>query len=105
MSSFIQVNQSNFQETISLANKLVLIEITAPWCGACKSLEPILQEILTGNPSKIAVGILDADENSNLVNRLKIMSVPTIIVFQDGKEEKRVFGLVAKDELLKEIEI
>lgn len=62
-----------------------------------------LQETLTDYPDKIAVGILDVDQNSDLVNDLKIMSVPTIIVFQNSQEQKRIFGQVSKDELLKEI--
>lgn len=103
MSKFISISQSNFQKVILSKTKLILLEATAPWCGACKQLEPILQQILVDYPDKIAVGIFDIDQNPKLIDYLKIMSVPTIIVFQDGKEEKRIFGQVSKEELLEEI--
>lgn len=103
MSNFIDINHSNFQEVISTKNKLILIEASAPWCSACKSLELVLKEILADYPDKIIVGILNVDQNPNLIDDFKIMSVPTIIVFQDGQERKHIFGEISKNELLEEI--
>jgi thioredoxin 1 len=105
ISNFIDINQSNFQKVVSQKDKLVLVEASAPWCGACKSLDLILQEVSADYPDKIIVGILDVDKNPNLTDDLEIMSVPTIIAFQDAQEKKRIFGEVSKTELLKEIEI
>jgi thioredoxin 1 len=105
INNFINIDQLNFQKVVSQKNKLVLIEASAPWCGACKSLDSILEEIsVTYTYSdKIVVGILDVDKNLKLIDNLKIMSVPTIIVFQAGLEKKRIFGEVSKAELLKEL--
>lgn len=103
MNNLIKINQSNFQKIIFSKNKLVLIEASASWCSACKSLDLVLQKISADYPDKITVGILDVDRNPNLIDDLKIMSVPTIIVFQEGKERKRIFGEVSQEELLKEI--
>ena len=105
MSNFININQSNFQEVLSTKDKLVLVEASAPWCGACKSLDSILRVISVDYPDKVIAGILDVDQNPKLIDDLKIMSVPTIIVFQDNQEKKRIFGAVSKTELLKELNI
>lgn len=105
MSNFININQSNFQEVLSAKDKRIIIEASAPWCSACKSLDSILQAILDEYSDRVIAGILDVDQNPKLIDDLKIMSVPTIIVFQNGQEKKRIFGAVSKDELLKEVEV
>ena len=80
-------------------NKLVLVDFFATWCGPCKMLSPIVSEIAEEN-SDIDVGKINVDEEAELSLEFSIMSIPTLIVFKDGKAVKKSIGLVSKQEIL-----
>ena len=102
MSNVIHVNESAFDRHILNHKGIVLVDFWAPWCGPCKTLGPILDNVSTKVSQKIVK--VNVDEESNLANKYKIRSIPTMIVFKDGKVAKQMLGFRSKEQLLSEIE-
>jgi len=90
-------NEENFNELISSGE--VLVDFFATWCGPCKMLSPVLEE-LASDRSSVKVVKIDVDENPNLARNFGIMSVPTLILFKDGKELSKQSGYMPKEELI-----
>jgi thioredoxin 1 len=102
MSNFVNVlDDSTFNEFIS-KNNFVIVDFWAPWCGPCRSLSVILDEI-SKESKDFLVGKMNIDENSKFPTIYQIKSLPTIIVFKDSKEIGRIIGLMPKDQLLEQI--
>ena len=93
------ITQDHFEEQVLNNKKTVLIDFWASWCGPCKMLSPIVSEIAEEN-SDIDVGKINVDEEAELSLEFSIMSIPTLIVFKDGKAVKKSIGLVSKQEIL-----
>lgn len=89
------INESNFDE--ELKNGKVLVDFNATWCGPCRMLAPILEEF--SENSNIKVCSVDVDQNENLARNYGIMSIPCLILFENGKEIKRNVGLINLSEL------
>ena len=102
MSEIIHITNKNFDEVVS-TNKAVLIDFFAAWCGPCKMLTPILEQIVKENRVGIPIGKLDIDQCLEIAQDFGVMSVPTMILFKDGKEIGRIIGLRNKEQLVKEI--
>ena len=84
MSNTIELNKENFTETVG-SNKPVLVDYWAEWCGPCKMVAPILEEVASDMSDKLTVGKVDVDENQELAAQLNIMSIPTLVLFKDGE--------------------
>ena len=82
------------------SKKKVLVDFFANWCGPCKMLSPILEEIRNEIGDDIIIGKIDVDENFDLARSYGIMSVPTLLLFVDGEESKRIIGLKSKQDIL-----
>lgn len=93
------ITKDNFEEKVLNNKKTVLIDFWASWCGPCKMLSPIVSEIAEEN-CDIDVGKINVDEEAELSLEFSIMSIPTLIVFKDGKAVKKSIGLVSKQEIL-----
>lgn len=93
------ITKDNFEEKVLNNKKTVLIDFWASWCGPCKMLSPIVSEIAEEN-SDIDVGKINVDEEAELSLEFSIISIPTLIVFKDGKAVKKSIGLVSKQEIL-----
>jgi thioredoxin 1 len=89
------VTDSNFAETIK-NNKIVLVDFWATWCGPCRALAPTIEELSREYSGKVLVGKLDVDENPAAAEQFQVFSIPTMIVFKDGKEADRLVGLCPK---------
>ena len=89
------VTDGNFGETIR-DNKVVFVDFWASWCGPCRALAPTIEEIAKEYSGKVLVGKLDVDENPATAEQFQVFSIPTMIVFKDGKEAERLVGLCAK---------
>ena len=95
----IQITTDNFDQTVVNADQPVLVDFWAEWCGPCRMLAPVLEE-LEGERTDVRVGKVNVDEEPALAQRFGVMSIPTVILFKNGSEEKRSVGLVPKDSLL-----
>ena len=97
--SVIEVNKDNFEEEVLKSDKIVLVDFFADWCGPCKMLSPIVEQVANENEN-IKVCKINTDTKPVLAFEYKIMSIPTLISFKDGVLYKKSIGLVSKDEIL-----
>lgn len=93
---FTHLNSENFKEFIT-ENKLVIIDFFATWCGPCKMLSPVLEEL--SNELSIPVGKVDVDECEDLAKAFEVSSIPTLLLYQDGKVVKKRLGYCGLEEL------
>ena len=103
MSKTIELNKENFTETVG-SNKPVLVDYWAEWCGPCKMVAPILEEVASDMSDKLTVGKVDVDENQELAAQLNIMSIPTLVLFKDGEVVDQAIGALSKAQLLSFLE-
>lgn len=99
------LTQDTFAKEVLQSQLPVLVDFFAGWCPPCKLLAPIIEELAQELQGKVKIAKLNIDEAQNIAGRYQVMSVPTMIVFEDGKEKKRIIGLRNKADLLKELEV
>jgi thioredoxin 1 len=97
------LTDSTFDEEIGAATEAVIVDFWAEWCGPCKMIAPILEEIANEHEGKVRIAKLNVDDNPDAARRFDVMSIPTLIVFQDGKPVKRMVGAKGKGQLLQEL--
>lgn len=95
------LNNKNFKTVVKKG--LVLVDFWAPWCAPCKMIAPTLNEIAEEESDKITIGKVNVDENNPISQKYNIRNIPTLILFKDGKEIKRIMGVKPKKTLLKEL--
>ena len=91
----VVVTDSNFEETVN-DNSLVLVDFWASWCGPCRALTPMIQELAIAYAGKVLICKLNVDENPNVAERFQVFSIPTLILFSRGREADRIVGLIPK---------
>ena len=101
--SITTLTTETFDEVIGSAELPVVVDFWAEWCGPCKMIAPILEEIAVEKASVISVAKLNVDDAQDVALRYQVMSIPTLIVFKDGKPAKRIVGAKGKQQLLQEI--
>ncbi len=97
------LSTSTFDEVVNAATNAVVVDFWAEWCGPCKMIAPILDEIASEHSDKITIAKLNVDDNPELARRFDVMSIPTLIVFKDGQAAKRMVGAKGKGQLLQEL--
>ena len=97
--SIIHLNQENFEKEVLQSDQPILVDFFATWCGPCKMLAPVLEEVAAENPG-YRIGKVDVDESSNLAGEFGIMSVPTLVFFKGGAIQKKMVGARGKAEIL-----
>lgn len=95
----LKITNNNFEEEVLNSDKPVIIDFYADWCGPCKMMSPIIDNIAEEN-TDIKVGKVNVDESQEIAIKYNIMSIPTIIVFKDGKEYKKFVGVTSKENIL-----
>ena len=97
------LSDASFDEHVKVADIPVLVDFWAEWCGPCKMIAPVLEEIAGEHAGKVQVAKLNIDENLDVTRRFEVMSIPTLILFKDGEPEARIIGARGKAQLLQEL--
>jgi len=98
------VTDANFQSEVLESDKPVLVDFWAPWCGPCRVVHPILEELANERSGEVRIVSLNIDENQQTTAQYQVLSIPTLILFRDGAEAKRVIGALPKKRLEAELD-
>ena len=104
MAKPITITDSSFENDVLKSDKPVLVDFWATWCGPCKMIAPILDELATEQEGKLTIAKLDVDANAAAAQKFNVMSIPTLILFKNGEVAERLVGYMSKDQLLAKIQ-
>jgi thioredoxin 1 len=99
----IEVNDGNFRREVLKSDVPVLVDFWADWCAPCKMVAPVVEKIAREHHGEIKVAKLNVDENQSTASRYNVMSIPTLVIFEDGKEKDRVIGYAPKNKLVSKL--
>lgn len=92
----IELNEGNFEQEVLQSGGTVLVDFWAEWCGPCKMIAPLLEQIAEEAAGKVKIGKVDVDQNSALAGKYNIRAIPTLIIFKDGQQVEEVVGMTSK---------
>lgn len=99
----INVSDGDFQDTLE-RYPVVLVDFWADWCGPCKMMEPVLEELASEYKGDLVVGKMNVDKNGTVPNQFQVSSIPTLVLFKDGEPVERLVGAMQKDQLSQKVE-
>lgn len=102
--AIIELSDSTFESEVVNSDVPVLVDFWAPWCGPCRAIAPIVEEISSSYEGKIKVGRMNVDENQSTTMKFGIRSIPTIIMFKGGEAVDQIIGAVPKGEIERVVE-
>jgi thioredoxin 1 len=102
--NIITVTDDTFDEEVGLSDKPVLVDFWAEWCGPCKMVAPVLEEIAGDKAGALRVAKLNIDENPRVTQRFQVMSIPTLLLFKNGEPLSRIIGARPKSAIVAELE-
>ena len=102
--AIVTMTSATFDETIGTADGPVVVDFWAEWCGPCKAIAPILEEMSTELAGRATISKLNVDEHPDLAMRYNVMSIPTLLIFHDGEVKKRIVGAKPKAHLMQELD-
>jgi thioredoxin 1 len=98
------LTESNFDEIISSSDQPVIVDFWAPWCGPCRTIAPILEEVASEKSDALKVTKVNVDENQRLAQKYNVRAIPTILFFKGGELKDQAVGLLSKEDLIKKAE-
>jgi thioredoxin 1 len=103
-SAAITIDEANFDDEVTKSAQPVLVDFWAEWCGPCKMIAPILDEIAREKAGSVKIGKVNVDNNQSLSARYNIRAIPTLLLFKDGQLRDQIMGMTSKKDLLNRIE-
>lgn len=100
----LTLNEENFEQEVEKSDQLVLVDFWADWCGPCKMVGPIIDELAEESYGNAKIAKLNVDEQRNLARKFRVMSIPSLLFFKDGKEVDRMVGAQSKEDLQAKID-
>ena len=104
MKPTIEINETNFESEVLKSNQPVLVDFWAEWCGPCKMLAPVLDEIATEHADQVKVAKVNVDDNPALAQRYGIQSIPTLLYFANGEVQNQTIGVVSKKKIVEHLD-
>ena len=104
MGSLQELTQSTFDEQVGSATTPLLVDFWAEWCGPCKKIAPVLEEISSEQEGRLTIAKLNIDEHPDIAQRFGVLSIPTLLLFKDGQLATTIVGAKGKYQLLSELE-
>lgn len=92
----VELTSSNFPSQVLSAPGTVLVDFWAEWCGPCKMIAPLLDQIADAHVGKVTIGKVDVDKNADLASQFNIRAIPTLIIFQGGQVKEQIVGMTSK---------
>jgi len=102
--SVVELSDSTFEQEVTKSSIPVLVDLWAAWCGPCRVIAPIVEELAGTYQGKMKMGKLNVDDYPQLASRFRVMNIPTLLLFKGGQEVDRIVGVVPKEELTRRIE-